>query len=190
MKVKNIYPTVQKQKIKRREAMAILRGPFLLVAFICPIVNLAVGGRAWSVVVLIGLSLLWRMIVSPDLVEYNRISQFIKFLIGSCILLIFINVLFEYRWAVFVVPIIGFGGLVISGILFFTDFQKQKQNIRPMLTLIFISIIGSIVGLSVWYDEWSWVFIVLGTVAVVLLACCMATLRGDFLREFKKRFHV
>lgn len=190
MKVKNIYPTVQKQKIKRREWMAILRGPFLLVAFACPIINIAVGGRAWSVLALLGLYLVWRLLISPDLVEYNRISQFIKVLVGVCILLILINVLFEYKWGFFVIPIVCFSGLVISAVLFFTDFQKQKQNMLPMFTLIFASIIGAILGLSVWREETSWVFIVLGSVAVALLVSCMAVLRGDFIREFKKRFHV
>ena len=78
----------------------------------------------------------------------------------------------------------------MSGVLFFTDLERQKQNMQPMLLLIILSLIGSGVGLPVWQEESRWALAVMGMVALVLLIACIATLGSDFLRELKRRFHV
>jgi hypothetical protein len=35
-----------------------------------------------------------------------------------------------------------------------------------------------------------WQFIAMGATAVTLLVACIITLRSDFIRELKRRFHV
>jgi O-antigen ligase len=190
MKVKITYPSVGKRKIHRRKFLNVLRWPLLLAVIGCPIVNLIVGGKPWSLIVLMSLYMLWTLVLSPDLVEYNRISQFIKLLVDAVILLVLIDVFLSPGWAITVVPIVSFGGLIVSGVLFFTDLRRQRQNMLPLLLLIFFSILGSGIALSVWHERNRWSLYVLGGIAVALLLVCILLLGRDFLRELHRRFHI
>ena len=147
MKINIIYPPVEKRRLQYKKILNIVRWPVIFAAYICPIINILTGGKAWSIIVLMSLYMAWTLVISPDLVEYNRISQTIKLIVCSCILLTLIDVFIKPGWAIEVVPIVCFCGLVVSGILFFTDIERQKQNMLPMLLLIFFSIAGSVIGL-------------------------------------------
>lgn len=165
--------------------------PFLFAAYICPILNLVTGGPAWSVIVVWSLWIVWSFSLSPELVEINRISLFVKLITNSAILLIMIDVLLSPGWAIEVVPIVCFSGLAIAGILFFTDIDRQKQNMMPMLMLIIISIISSISGLIILRQEDSkWALAVMGAFAFALLVAGAAVLGSDFIRDIKRRFHT
>lgn len=190
MKLKITYPPIEKHKLQRRHFLRVIRWPVLFAVVACPVVNLAVGGRAWSLIVLMSIYMAWSLILSPDLVEYNRISQSIKVISFSCSLLASIDIFLASGWAVNVVPIVCFSGLVVSGTLFFTDIDRQKQNMLPLLLLIVVAIIASIVGLSIWHEESSLPFSIMGGSALLLLVASIITLRSDFLRELKRRFHV
>ncbi len=190
MKVKITYPAIAKQKLQRKKLLSILRWPFLCAALSSVAVNLAVGGKAWSVIVLMGLYMVWRLVFAVDLVEYNRISQFTKLVTSSCVMLALIDYFLSSGWAIEVVPIVCFGGLTVAGTLFFTDFQRQKQNVMPILWLIFLALVGSTLGLSLWHGRGRWAMIVMGGLAVGLLIACIATMGRDFLRELKRRFHT
>jgi hypothetical protein len=190
MKTEMVYPLCEKKKIQRCDVIAAAKWPFLLAAYVCVIVNATVGGKAWSIVVLWSLWIAWSLIVSPSMIEYNRISQVIKLITYACILLILIDVLLSPGWAMLVVPIICFSGLMLSAVLFFTDFERQKQNIMPMLLLAFISIISAAVGLIVLNGEHQWALVVMGALALAILAACFMTLRSDFVRTLQKRFHT
>jgi hypothetical protein len=190
MKLKITYPPVEKRKLQRRHLLRIIRWPVLFAVVMSPVVNYILGGKAWSLIVLMSIYMAWSLVLSPDLVEYNRISQSIKLISFSCSLLAMIDFFLSPGWAIDVVPIVCFGGLVITGVMFFTDIDRQKQNMLPMLFLIVVAIIGSIVGLSIWHEKVRWPFAVMGATAVLLLVACIITLRGEFLRELKRRFHV
>ena len=190
MKLKITYPPVEKRKLQRRHFLRIIRWPVLFAVVMSPVVNYIIGGKAWSLIVLMSIYMAWSLVLSPDLVEYNRISQSIKLISFSCSLLAMIDFFLSPGWAIDVVPIVCFGGLVITGVLFFTDLDRQKQNMLPMLFLIVIAILGSIVGVSIWREKSGWPLIIMGATAGLLLLACIITLRGEFLRELKKRFHV
>ena len=190
MKVNIIYPHPEKDTQLRRKLILALKWPFLFTAYICPIINILTQGRAWSVIVLWALWIVWSAAVSPALVEYNRISQFIKLIINACILLILIDLLLSPGWAVEVVAIVCFSGLVVSGLLFFTDLERQKQNMLPMLLLTVLCIISAVVGLILWRGESCWALAIMGAFAFALLAGCVFTLGPDFKRELAKRFHT
>lgn len=162
----------------------------LFAALICPVLNLVTGGKAWSIVVLMGLYMAWVLVLSPDLVEYNRISQCIKLITCSCVLLALIDIFLAPGWAIEVVPIVCFAGLAVCGVLFFTDLERQKQNMLPMLLLILLALAGSIVGLSLWHEESRWALAVMGVFAFSLLTACAAILGHGLLREFRRRFHT
>lgn len=190
MKIKVTYPPVAKRKLQRRKFLNIVRWPMLFAALICPVMNIVTGGKAWSLIVLMSLYMVWTLVLSPDLVEYNRISQFIKLVTCACVLLALIDVFLAPGWAIEVVPIVCFCGLAVSGVLFFTDLERQRQNMLPMLLLIFLALIGSALGLCLWHEESNWALAVMGTFALALLAACAVTLGNDFVRELRRRFHI
>lgn len=190
MQINITYPPVPKRKIQRRKFLNIIKWPVLAAAISCVIVNIAVGGKAWSIIAIMGIYMVWTLLLSPSLVEYNRISQTIKFILYSCLMLILINAFLVPGWAVQVVPMVCFGGLIVSAILFFTDIERQKQNMLPMLLLILVSIVGAAAGIYIWHNETIWPLIVMGAVAFALLTAVIVILRKDFIREIQRRFHV
>ena len=190
MKIEIVYPTEDVKRIRELEVINKIKWVFLFVAYICPLINLLTGGKAWSIVVLWSLWMFFTFILSPDLVEYNRISQFVKLISNVSVLLIIIDVFIVSGWAIKVVPILGFTGIIVSGVLFFTDFNRQKQNLMPLLELIFISIVCSVIGLVVWRNEIHWALIVMGALALALLFASIKILGEDFTRELHKRFHT
>jgi len=189
MKIKSAYPPAQQKRLAAERLRYVLRWCFSVACYVCAIVNLCTGGPAWSLVVIWSIWCVWSMLISPSLVEYNRISQTAKSLMNACILLILIDTVFSSGWAEFVVPIVSFGSLIIIGILFLSDLPKQKHNIMPMVWLIvasFVAVISSLIG----WPKLDWPMIVLGSTALLLLIVCVAVLRTDLLRELKKRFHT
>jgi hypothetical protein len=190
VKINITYPVVSKTKHNRRRFLKLMKWIFILLALASIIVNICVGGLLWFPVALMGLFMIWNLILSIDLVEYNRISQFIKATIYSCILMVLIDIFLVSGWALDVISIVSFASVIISGILFFTDFNRQKQNMLPMFYLITIALIWSMVGLFSALEVMSWPLIVLGGVTLLLLAVIIITLRGDFIRELKCRFHL
>lgn len=190
MKIEITYPPVSKRNFQRKKLLDILKWPFLVAAYACPIINLAVGGRAWSVVALTGMYMVWRLVFSIDLVEYNRISQFIR-LIGSAMLMMgLIDLFIAPGWAIEILPIVCFCALAVTGVLFFTDFSRQRRNMLPMLAFIVISFLGAIAGLAAAGGRGRWAFIVLISLSAALFIACAISLGTDFLRELKRRLHI
>jgi hypothetical protein len=190
MKVRITYPPPEKRTMFWQHVIAWAKWIFLFAAYFCPIINLVTGGPAWSLIVIWSLWLIWSLLLSPALVEYNRISQLIKLVSNTCILLILIDVLLSPGWAVEVVPIVCFCGLFLAGLLFFTDLGRQRQNMFPMLLLVGVSIFCSLVGLTLWHGESRWALAVMGAFALALFIGCICVLGMDFIRELKKWFHT
>lgn len=190
MKIKITYPKVSPKIIKHQRLINFMKWPLLIAVVICPIINLITSGKAWSLVVLMSIYMLWDLVISRDLVEYNRISQFVKFITLTSLLLITIDVFLAPGWALEAVPILIFSGLIVTSVLFFTDIERQKQNIFPFLFLILLSIFSSIVGLSFYHEKDSWPLTVMGVVALFLLITLSITLKENIINELKKGFSV
>lgn len=190
MKKKITYPKVSPKIIKHQRLINFMKWPLLIAVVICPIINLITGGKAWSLVVLMSIYMAWDLVISRDLVEYNRISQFVKLITLTSLLLITIDVFLAPGWALEAVPILIFSGLIVTSVLFFTDIERQKQNIFPFLFLILLSIISSIVGLSFYHEKDSWPLTVMGAVALFLLITLSITLKENIINELKKGFSV
>lgn len=190
MKIKITYPKVSPKIIKHQRLINFMKWPLLIAVVICPIINLITGGKAWSLVVLMSIYMVWDLVISRDLVEYNRISQFVKLITLTSLLLITIDVFLAPGWALEAVPILIFSGLIVTSVLFFTDIEKQKQNIFPFLFLILLSIFSSIIGLSFYHEKDSWPLIVMGAVALFLLITLSITLKENIINELKKGFSV
>ena len=190
MKIKITYPKVSPKIIKHQRLINFMKWPLLIAVVICPIINLITGGKAWSLVVLMSIYMAWDLVISRDLVEYNRISQFVKFITLTSLLLITIDVFLAPGWALEAVPILIFSGLIVTSVLFFTDIERQKQNIFPFLFLILLSIFSSIIGLSFYHEKDSWPLTVMGVVALFLLITLSITLKENIINELKKGFSV
>lgn len=190
MKIKITYPKVSPKIIKHQRLINFMKWPLLIAVVICPIINLITGGKAWSLVVLMSIYMAWNLVISRDLVEYNRISQFVKLITLTSLLLITIDVFLAPGWALEAVPILIFSGLIVTSVLFFTDIERQKQNIFPFLFLILLSIFSSIIGLSFYHEKDSWPLTVMGVVALFLLITLNITLKENIINELKKGFSV
>lgn len=190
MKIKITYPKVSPKIIKHQRLINFMKWPLLIAVVICPIINLINGGKAWSLVVLMSIYMAWDLVISRDLVEYNRISQFVKLITLTSLLLITIDVFLAPGWALEAVPILIFSGLIVTSVLFFTDIERQKQNIFPFLFLILLSIFSSIIGLSFYHEKDSWPLAVMGAVALFLLITLSITLKENIINELKKGFSV
>lgn len=190
MKIKITYPKVSPKTIKHQRLINFMKWPLLIAVVICPIINLITGGKAWSLVVLMSIYMAWDLVISRDLVEYNRISQFVKLITLTSLLLITIDVFLAPGWALEAVPILIFSGLIVTSVLFFTDIERQKQNIFPFLFLILLSIFSSIIGLSFYHEKDSWPLTVMGVVALFLLITLTITLKENIINELKKGFSV
>ncbi len=190
MKIKITYPKVSPKIIKHQRLINVMKWPLLIAVVICPIINLITGGKAWSLVVLMSIYMAWDLVISRDLVEYNRISQFVKLITLTSLLLITIDVFLAPGWALEAVPILIFSGLIVTSVLFFTDIERQKQNIFPFLFLILLSIFSSIIGLSFYHEKDSWPLAVMGAVALFLLITLSITLKENIINELKKGFSV
>ena len=190
MKIKITYPKVSPKIIKHQRLINFMKWPLLIAVVICPIINLITGGKAWSLVVLMSIYMAWDLVISRDLVEYNRISQFVKLITLTSLLLITIDVFLAPGWALDTVPILIFSGLIVTSVLFFTDIERQKHNIFPFLFLILLSIISSIIGLPFYHENDSWPLTVMGVVALFLLITLSITLKENIINELKKGFSV
>jgi hypothetical protein len=187
MEIEIVYPP--RKRFAYPRAVTLIKWVFVSAAYVCSIVNLAVGGKPWSVVVLWALWSVWSLAVSRDLVEYNRVSQTVKLLVHTCVLLVLIDLCLSSGWAGFVVPIVSFATLFMVGVLFFSDLSRQKQNLMPMIWLIGASLIAMIVSLAGW-PGMNWPMLLLGITAFTMLAVSVIVLKRDLLRELRKRFHT
>ena len=196
MNINVTYPELSKKKATRAKLIRILRLPFIIVAIACPIVNIATGGVPWSVIALFGLNTIWNMVVAIDMIEYNRTSQFIKFITYSIIMLILIDTLITpgINWGSFVIPIVTFSALVAAAVLFFTDFERQRHNLMPLLIIDLICIVASVVMICIIcyqaMDMALWPYITMGGVSLALLISLMLSMKGGFFGELKRRFHA
>ena len=190
MHVKQTYPSVKRGSKNRRQMLAVLRWPFLTVAAACLIVNAAIAGPFWGIIAVLVLYIVWRLILSPDLVEYNRMSQSIKIVAWVSILLALIDILLVHSFALFVIPIVCFSGLVVSIVLFFTDLRRQKHNMLPLILFEVVSMIGSGVVLCVWKDPNNWPYIVLLSISALGFLAKVIVLGRDFKIELERRFHI
>ncbi len=192
MKVENIYPLPPARRVRRAAVLRVLRWPLLAAGIGCAAVNLCVGRPWWSVIVCWSLWSLWSLIFAIDLVEYNRISQTIRAIRDTVVLLLLINLLLTpgYDWALRVAaPLVTFAGLVAAATLFFTDVTRQSQNLLPLFSLLLLALVYAAAGLSVWRSG-SWSCLLLGVTALGVLAACIAILRGSVLRELGRRLHT
>ena len=188
MTYKNTYAPAQRG-FDRKRMLRIWRWPFLTAGFVCAVVNMAVGGPAWCLVVLWSLLMVWTDVFSVNMVEYNRVSQCVKISVQVSVLLFLIDVCLAPGWAFFVLPLVGFAAVAVAAVLFFSDLRRQRANVMPMFLLTAVLLLVSAVGSWIW-DRWSWPMIVMAATSFGVMAACSAALGGGLLRAIGKYFHL
>lgn len=190
MQIKITYPKPQKKKSHRGLVIEIGRNLFLLAAVLCAAINIWAGGKAWSVIVIWALYMAWSLLVHPDMIEYNRISQFIKAIVQSCIMLVLIDVFITSGWAANVVSIICFGSLIAVCLLLYTDFERQRHNLLPIILFSILSLIVTAVLVIISKGKVSWQVLVTFVLSFAVLAVCVKTMGWNIKSELKKMFHT
>ena len=188
MRLEINFPTPSKRVSRRRGLIRWMRWPFLISAITCPLVNLCVGGKAWSVVVLWAMWIAWSDFIAPTMIDYNRTSQSIRWIVQCCILLFLIDWLLAPGWALLVVPMVAAGGLLVASVLFLADFSRQRQNAAPLLLLCIGGMLYAAGFIAAKQAGWS--VIVLAGVSLVLLIVLISSTGRDFFRSLHKHFHV
>jgi hypothetical protein len=190
MKINITYPSKNITRIKREHILKIIRWPFLAISYIALITNLIFGGLWWSILIVVFLYMIWNIFFGLDLVEYNRIRQFTKIAIYICVMLFLIDLILIEGWMFEVLSITSFSLLVIAGVLFFSDIERQKQNMMPLFTLILLNVIGTVLGLSFDRGSFYWTYIVMGSISLALIILCIIVLGRNFIIQLVKRFHI
>lgn len=187
MTVKVTYPHL-KRKIERMRVFRFwAKLGIVFASFVCILVNFLVKGPAWSAIVVWAGWTAWVLMDSPDFGSCNRISLWSKFVVNATVLLVMITYLFS-RGASWGIPLTWFIGECVAGVLFFTDMNRQRQNISPMLLLLCAGFLAAIVAMII--TEVTWVLLAVALTAVAILIACVIVLKGDFIRAFKKTMHI
>ena len=184
-----VYPKPKPVPLLMNRLRFIFGWLFLIAVPACLLINYLCGGKAWSVIAVWGMYMAWTLALKQPLVERNVISQGVRLLITSGIMLVLIEWLLYPGWAHFVMPIFWFGSLTVLGVLFFANVSKQRHNIMPLIWVTAASVAAAALALFV-YKDTSWPMIVLGCVAAALLISSVIVLRMQFIAELKKRFHI
>lgn len=191
MKMLNTYPLAQKQKLLRSKVIEAVKWPFIIAPFVLLLANILTGFKpAWSIVAIWSLWIVWSFLFSPQLVEYNRISNLVKLITNGAILLVLIHFLLAPIPIIMIVAIIGSSGLILLGILFFTNINRQRQNLFPLLMFLIVTTILGIFGVIWYWNKPEWPLIVLAATGISFLITFAIVLRKDLLTEFAKRFHI
>jgi hypothetical protein len=190
MKINITYPSKNITRIKREHILKIIRWPFLAISYIALITNLIFGGLWWSILIVVFLYMIWNIFFGLDLVEYNRIRQFTKIAIYICVMLFLIDLILIEGWMFEVLSITSFSLLVIAGVLFFSDIERQKQNMMPLFTLIILNVIGTVLGLLFDKGSFYWTYIVMGSISLAIIVLCIIVLGRNFIIQLIKRFYI
>ncbi len=184
-----VYPKVKNKSIFMSYFRYVCGWLFLTAGVVCPVVNLVLGGQAWSVIVLWSMYIVWTIVLKQPLVERNLISLGVRALVMVGILLVLIDRLIFPGWAAFVLPIFIYATLIALAVVFFSNISEQRHNVMPLITVIVLTVIGAAIALTV-YSETRWPMIVLECVASALLIITIFILRMRLLTELRKRFHI
>ena len=187
MDVKIIYPHIKLRSRFWKVFCFIYNILFVVCIFLLPTINFIVGGKLWSIVALFSLFSIWRIFITPSQFEINRTDETIKALTHILILLGLIEGLLVGGWAITVIPIICFVGIIVAFVLFFSDLEGQKHHSIGFIFFLLLCLAAGIIGIFLEVVKVKWVFIVLAGVALAALVTTVLTLKTTIIEDFKKK---
>ena len=155
----------------------------------CPIVNYYTGGKAWSVIADVSMIFFWIEFLSPDILENNAMRQVFRIGTFAIILNTLIGLLLSPGWLGFVLPIIGFSTLILSGVFFLINLDRHRNSIMPLILELIIAM-AAFIAVYFTTGHLNWPMITLGGLAFLMSASGIFVFHKDILTELKKRFHT
>lgn len=154
------------------------------------IVNICVGGRAWSLYAVIGAYIHYQTFLSFLQVEASIIKKFLSVTVSTCLLLAMIQVISYPGMSAIqsVIPIILYAALIVSGVVYFSDFRSQKSHIIPILFIISLSL-GLMVASFTIFRVIKWPTIVLASISLAIILVSLIFFRKPIYSEIKKKIH-
>ena len=156
---------------------------------VCPIVNYYTGGKAWSVIADVSMIFFWIEFLSPDILENNAMRQVFRIGTFAIILSTVIGLLLSPGWLGFVLPIIGFSTLILSGVFFLINLDRHRNSIMPLILELIIAM-AAFIAVYFTTRHLNWPMITLGGLAFLMSASGIFVFHKDILTELKKRFHT
>ena len=155
----------------------------------CPIVNHLTGGPLWSVVADVAMVVFWIEVLSPDVLENNMLRQVFRLGSFAIIETTLIGIFLSPGWLGFVLPIIGFGILLISVLLFVINLDKHRNCIMPLILETLIALVAFIVMVNI-TEQLNWPMITLGAVSSFVAFTGLVIFHKDIWVELRKRLHI
>lgn len=185
------YPVYRKASSRRKRLRfwSILSLVVLTAATV--IVNISIGGRAWSLYAVAGAIVHYQAFYARKQVESSLIRKFVSIVISVCVLMVVVQVLSpaEVASVQMIIPIILWGALIIVALLYFTDFQSQKSHLTPILLTICISFVC--IGTGLWiFNVIKWPSIVLMSISTVIVLLSLIFFRKPIKAEMRKKLHI
>ena len=183
------YSKIRKGNLFMYHLRRIMRWLFILGIIVCPIVNYFTEGPAWSVIVVVSIIFAWTNLLSPSVLEITSIGLVFRCGSFSIIITALIGLLLSPVWLGFILPILGFSTLALSGILFFSRLEKHRNNIMPLIWEIIIALVAFLV-LFLKTEQLNWPTITMGSLASIMAITGLIGFHNEIWRELKKRFHT
>ncbi len=190
MKVEINYPKTNSRrrivyKMRKYSAMVLAGG---VVA--SGIVNLAVGGSPWFFYVLGGAVVFWLFFMRWSILDNSIMQKMFDTYIGSAFYLVVVDLLLEdISFAVFVVPIVSFGFLLLMNVTYYIELAKNRNNVIPLILMNMVSV-AVVIFCGVWNEALTWEVITLLAMVVVGAGFGFLPFRKQMFFEVKKRFHT
>ena len=167
----------------------VLKFIVFLAFFICPAVNWFTGTPWWSAVADCAMVFFWVEFLSRDVLENNTVNQIFR--IGSFAIIetTLIGLLISRGWLSFVLPIIGFGTLILSGLFFLINLDRHRNSIMPLILELIIAM-AAFIAVYFTTGHLNWPMITLGGLAFLMSASGIFVFHKDIWTELRKRFHT
>ena len=185
MKLKNIYPVPKRQANFYHNFRFIMRIVFAIAILACVIVNIAVGGKAWSIVVVWSIISVWRLLFSLKIVEFSIFSHATRITFYLVILLLLIDYFLAPGWAKTVIPIVLFGYLLIMFILFTALKDKKDRHYLSIFILGLFSL--AFIPYSVRFPVDDWIAFSFSIAIFVIFIVLLVINFKDIVYEIKVR---
>ena len=189
MIIENDYPKIKKKVSKYLLVRNIILIVFALSFIISLIVNLAIGGKLWSIYVLFAELIFYFAFLNKPLID-NALIKRVSILLGIIIAYLYIiDKINNTDWSYIVIDILAFSLLIIQLVFFFIDYEYHKNKIIILfLTSVFSCLFCLLAIIKV--IPINWAVIVIGSIGLFTLIILFTFYLKTTLLEIKKYFNL
>lgn len=191
MAKRTLYPPIAARQSMMKTLRVYVFRCFCAAFLVCAVVNLSVGGSAWSLYVLISEYIFFTAFLTKEQVEATLPQKLMTLTFSICVLLMLVEWLSAgtSHTMKIAVPMTYFGALFVNSVIYFTNFKKQHKNVLPLLQMIFAAIVAVVIGIFDTYGM-NWARIVLLSYSVALIGVSLLWFRKPVICELWKKFYT